>query len=150
MPFEISPAIEMPIRCAPEVATALHDLTARLRDPLVKAHWSFIACGGQERNECGAYGCAIGHSHTVPSCVKLAGGHWSETGSGVYPSRLAHGLMDGGVPGDAVASFFYGGGFGLVETLGSAGIKYPGRSRDVTPAMVADRIDHWLATGEIR
>lgn len=146
MPFDGKP-LAPPI-LKPEVATALRDLVAYLRGRL-KERWSF---------ECG-YSCAQGQARHVPSCVALipmpgcyTTWHLRDEAFSVYGVVEFHrALRAGGVPNAVIASFFYGGAFGPVEGLGGErGQHYNCSSWMVTSQMVADRIEHWLNTGEIR
>lgn len=73
---------------------------------------------------CGSACCALGHAVMVPECKP----YMSKTA--IHPTLDAHRI---GLDFELKDAFFFG-----------AGWEYT-----VTPQMVADRIEHWLATGEI-
>lgn len=127
MPFDISPKITTNpwTEKHPREAKALADLAAYVRS-IPSALWNYddilIETDG---HSCGTVGCALGHSPFVPSCAAL--GITLDT----VPAIRANQVFK--IPRDVESHFFFG--------------RYGGEH--VTQAMVADRIDHWLATGEI-
>lgn len=140
MPFEPAPKTDAII----EARIALADLAHALRT--AKEHrWSFLSEG--TKDHCGTTGCAIGLARAVPSCCAI----WP--GQAFSANDFPEALTARGVPGRVVASFFYGGYFNFIKQCGyEEGVKYIGTKNagSVTQAMVADRIEHWLATGEIK
>lgn len=146
MPFDIAPNTDQQI----EARIALSDLAYALRH--TKEHDWFFGHEGSVKSHCGTSGCAIGLARAVPSCCAIwdIGSEYSEP---LFANDLPKSLVKRGMPAKAVASFFYGGRFGGISQCGGeAGIEYANARdvSDVTQAMVADRIEHWLATGEIR
>lgn len=147
MPFDGLPKNEALV----EARVALTALARELRENR-KHLWSF-ASEGAHTPGCGTTGCAIGLARIVPECVAI----WPVTQRFGQPSLFGNdlplALLERGIPGHALASFFYAGYFGEISTCGGEiGEHYPACdfALGVTPTMVADRIDHWLATGEIR
>lgn len=132
MPFDPTPLPLRPWIPTKEAETALRDLSARVRHAVPDRFWRFMTPGGKEDNECGAYGCALGHSSVVRSCVALMEKYDLSHGSG---DSIDDALIREGVHPMVVYNFFYGPYSSLTST---------------TRFDVADRIDHWLATGEIR
>jgi hypothetical protein len=116
----------------PREALALRDLAAYVRR--VPGHlWDYENVGGP--SVCGTVGCAVGHAPHVPSCAALGLVHdenWT------FWQRADGGRLSGAraflLPEPAMNEIFYG---------------YYG-DKVVTQEMVADRIDHWLATGGFR
>ena len=134
MPFEIAPVITATpwVTTHPKEARALKDLAVHIRT-VDDARWNYGSVWG----ECGSVGCALGHSPDVPSCAAIGIVRRSTDCLRGYPTwdkddgsaRYAFKL-----PGLVTEDIF----FGIYESI------------NVTQAMVADRIDHWLATGEIK
>lgn len=125
MPFEVAPRITTNpwTEQYPREARALVDLAAHIRN-VSPERWNYERVGF-----CGSVGCALGHAVSVKSCKPFLVGDKSA----LNPTELE-------LPRHIQDAFFFGHG-------GSFAV---GRMQNVTAAMVADRIDHWLATGEIR
>jgi hypothetical protein len=145
MPFEIAPKITTNpwTEEHPKEARAFADLAKHLRG-IDEAHWYYQVISIENRihradlgkAKCGTVGCAIGHAMNVRSCKEA----FPNTFLGTLDMNSFEPLL-----GRRIAhSFFLGGSrYGEGE---SYGVPFD----SVTPQMVADRIDHWLATGEIR
>jgi hypothetical protein len=107
----------------PKEALALRDLAAYVRSIPEKA-WDFRKPWYVA--DCGSACCAMGHAANVPSCAAFMD-------SDSQLPTLDENTLD--LPIKVADAFFYGHGF---------------HANRITAPMVADRIDHWLATGEIR
>lgn len=129
MPFEIAPKIETNpwVVAHPRVADMLRSLVWRLRQ-LPANRWLYSRISLEEGHptrktrglaECGTVGCALGHTE------------WGDRE-----------MFADALPRNIYASFFYGGDCERGATPFLAGWF-------ATKEDVADRIDRWLATGEI-
>lgn len=146
MPFDpVKPDLDLDRLpwCKPQAARALYDLVVHLRS-VPDDQWYFnreIVTPSDRRglgkSMCGTVGCALGHAMNVPSCVRLIPQGWRDDR---YMSRSA--WDEAGLPFHVRLAFFDG---------GDGGENYPGYANgwDATQYEVADRIDHWLRTGDI-
>lgn len=133
MPFEIAQpqiAVNPWVEVYPKEARALADLANHLR-AVPDRMWDFSIV--REESDCGTIGCAMGHACDVPSCASIGVRKIRE--GALHRKAYCVDEKPFCLPQNVRFKFFY------------ESSSYP---CSVTQFAVADRIDHWLATGEIR
>jgi len=146
MPFDPAPR-RAPWLPSVEQETALRDLAAYVRQ-IPDGLWDYsVITAHTDLKPCGTIGCAIGHAPFVPSCAAI-GLHYDAYGDVCNANgdlRGANLAFD--IPENVYEAIFFGG----TDPWGPGGSSYGGlQMEEVRQHMVADRIEHWLATGEIR
>lgn len=148
MPFEPAPKITTNpwTERFPREAKALADLSDYVRT-IPNKLWDYTAIRTNAKDHpCKTIGCALGHAPFIPSCCALGirTDMWGTVGyqdEGMFIEQPEDKFR---LPEEVAVHIFYGG-----QGLTRFGTSYGVGMERVTQKMVADRIDHFLATGEI-